>query len=300
MLSKTSSTPPAFERLNYDILRNIVSCLWKKDLIALARCSRAFASLAQEELYNNLNIRWTEYPGGNNLKFEQLTRTFDKNPQLKDFVRHIIVSVYLTKTREWTTVDQIQTMILQMSNIQSITWPSEGVQENFLANLLTKSSYLKRLKLERYGGMTNLPISTLLENIADKKINLQELTIGPKLYCEEFSRLMHALPCLSKLTCLFPGVSDLVNRHSAAYPLLTMNTANVFGVTTSTLTELVLFGGDDWSTHGETRLDFSIFTRLKILDVPNLLLFDSPSPSPRRNGVFRLLPSTLQSFSVSN
>ncbi|KAL9625264.1 MAG: hypothetical protein Q9160_000666 [Pyrenula sp. 1 TL-2023] len=53
-----------------------------------------------------------------------------------------------------------------------------------------------------------------------------------------------------------------------------------------------------WCSHDGSRLDLSSFVKLKHLDLASDLLFDSPEPSPKRNGTYALLPAALEELIV--
>jgi hypothetical protein len=78
-----------------------------------------------------------------------------------------------------------------------------------------------------------------------------------------------------------------------------MQIAKTLKLCKTTLKVLRLGGASQyWSAHDQIRLDLSQFSSLAELELPSFLLFGSLGPSPSRNGVYRLLPQSLQRLTV--
>ncbi|KAL9046053.1 MAG: hypothetical protein Q9214_001017 [Letrouitia sp. 1 TL-2023] len=88
---------------------------------------------------------------------------------------------------------------------------------------------------------------------------------------------------------LLPGTMEMNG------PLSPAAVSRTFGPIKSTLRELQLTsGGMFWPSHDQTRLDVSDFVALRVLQVPCNCLF--PPESESRNGVYKLLPKSLQTL----
>lgn len=285
----TTSTP-----LSDDVFYHVISCLQTRDLLRIALCSRLFARLAQGELFRDIHIQWVGHKDTPNRTFELLFRTFEERPKLQDLVRHVTVTV----TSSWSQIDQYQNMLLSFPNVQSVTWPTPGLQADFLTTLLTKRPYLRRLQLTAWNG--NLSISEVLDRVADKLLSLHTLEMEGGIALDEFRLLIRSMPSLEKLTCMTPGTHGPWKNPAMVHPLSPRDIVDALRPLENVLGELRMNGWNQhWPIHDGSRLDLSLFKKLKKVDVCSFLLFDSPGPGMRRNGVHALLPSSIQSLRVS-
>ncbi|KAF2840596.1 hypothetical protein M501DRAFT_1001582 [Patellaria atrata CBS 101060] len=107
---------------------------------------------------------------------------------------------------------------------------------------------------------------------------------------------------LQELFCRVPGRMGS-NPYSSISGL--MNSLSPAGVTATltpirhSLRHLCLLGDNyRWVNHDGSRLDLRDFLSLQKVEVASSLMFDPSIPSDHREGVCRLLPPTIKSFTV--
>lgn len=139
---------------------------------------------------------------------------------------------------------------------------------------------------------------------------LRSLTIT-RLHIDVFSKLLRYTSSLRYLAYAIPipGLLELVqstnlrtraNPVRIAYVLSPQSFMPALNLLSQSLTSLVIHStGQVWDKYDGTRLDFSSFPILKELHVSPLCFFSPLSLGFSRDGLYKLLPPSLEQLTVS-
>lgn len=120
---------------------------------------------------------------------------------------------------------------------------------------------------------------------------------------DELSRLLQRTPSLKKLRCAIPGPKAYTEppqlfTHGRAMSAVAKSLEPI----QHCLNHLVIRQGrnTDWASYDDSRLDLSQFKSLTTLEAPAECFFRARKADPSRNGVYALLPPTLEELDVSS
>jgi len=128
---------------------------------------------------------------------------------------------------------------------------------------------------------------------------LETLVLQENISSDAFDHILFPMHSLKSLSCTVPGAKGLRSYHTVLEKMSPLRIIKSLQHLESTLVKLKLNGeNQDWGNHDGTRLDLSSFKALKLLIVSHFLLFESCGPGPSREGVYLLLPFSLESLTV--
>ena len=178
----------------------------------------------------------------------------------------------------------------------------------------TINDILQFMQLENVDNIHVNTLNTHAENKAlvgrTQRRATQLLTLDLNCFfhvpAEMLAQLVEQTTALQVLQCNIPGREQITgarffNKRMNS-PVSPARAASALGPIQDTLVRLIIgeCTGTDWPYHDGSQLDLSQFKALRNLNVQEKCLFHVKGPDPSRNGVFKLLPATLQEFNVRN
>ncbi|KAF2672280.1 hypothetical protein BT63DRAFT_422769, partial [Microthyrium microscopicum] len=283
--------------LNYDVLSIIFAHILPQDLARLALHSQCFAQAAQEQLYRRIRIHFAP--------FDLLAQTLAGSTKIRGLVRHLDISLRDVDT---ATSRRLHAMFLMLDSIESIRVVIEacnsGSEEGsdsaypYLVSILKHREHIR--KIQFHWRVTSAPpISKPLFEDSFDACSVESLELESHISLDAFHNLLKPLKSLASLTCTVPGTPGPRTRPAMTDVLSPRQIATSLESTTLTLKELKLSGPlQYWPRTDGTRLNLTSFKLLKRVDVPHFLFFNSPGPSPDRDGLYKLLPPSVEHIEV--
>jgi hypothetical protein len=291
--------------LNYDVLSIICRHADTADLASLALVCRSLAGFAQELLYQDISITVHLKLGDGAKQFKLLHKILKANSDLAGLIHSIDFTFTGHFSTDTSIIEELQDMLFQCPKVRTLKisaspWPNNGAAGILLSSLLSNLNCLRELvmsgNISQYGTIS-IANSTEVEKKVTSSTSL--LQIGAEMTLDSLKHLLRLSPSLESITCRIPGTPKWENFPGMGHPISPLQISKTLEICKNTLKELRLGGGSQyWPAHDQTRLDLSKFGNLAKMELPSFLLFGSPGPSWNRNGVYRLLPQSLQCLTV--